>query len=136
MVAWYFRLFRPDRVRALVNLSVHYLQRHPSINLVDGFRALLGGNFYICQFQEAGIAEADFGCVDTATMLKKFLTMRDPNPPMISKEKGFSALETPDPLPPWLTEEDIDYYATKFTKTGFPGGFNHYRAFNLTYHGN
>ncbi|XP_038905063.1 epoxide hydrolase A-like [Benincasa hispida] len=133
IIAWYFCLFRPDRVKALVNLSVHYLQRHPSINFVDGFRALLGDNFYICQFQEPGFAEADFGSVDTATMLKKFLAMRDPEPPMITKEKGFSALETPDPLPAWLTEEDIDYYASKFTQTGFTGGFNYYRAFNLSW---
>uniref|UniRef100_P0DO69 Epoxide hydrolase 2 n=1 Tax=Siraitia grosvenorii TaxID=190515 RepID=EPH2_SIRGR len=133
MMAWYFCLFRPDRVKALVNLSVHFLRRHPSIKFVDGFRALLGDDFYFCQFQEPGVAEADFGSVDVATMLKKFLTMRDPRPPMIPKEKGFRALETPDPLPAWLTEEDIDYFAGKFRKTGFTGGFNYYRAFNLTW---
>ncbi|KAG6581277.1 hypothetical protein SDJN03_21279, partial [Cucurbita argyrosperma subsp. sororia] len=133
MMAWYFCLFRPDRVRAFVNLSVHYLPRHPSIKFVDGFRALLGDDFYFCQFQEPGVAEADFGSVDTATMLKKFLTMRDPRPPMIPKEKGFRALETPDPLPSWLTEEDVDYFASKFSKTGFTGGFNYYRAFDLSW---
>lgn len=51
MIAWYFCLFRPDRVKALVNLSVYYIKRHPSISFVDGFRAVAGDNFYICQFQ-------------------------------------------------------------------------------------
>ncbi|KAA0044387.1 hypothetical protein IC582_017486 [Cucumis melo] len=134
MIAWYFCLFRPDRVKALVNLSVYYIKRHPSISFVDGFRAVAGDNFYICQFQEAGVAEADFGRVDTATMMKKFMGMRDPEAPLIfTKEKGFSSMETPDPLPCWLTEEDIDFFATKFSKTGFTGGFNYYRALNLSW---
>ena len=30
-------------------------------------------------------------------------------------------------LPSWLSEEDIQYYATKFNKTGFSGGMNYYR---------
>lgn len=83
--------------------------------------------------QEAGVAEADFGSVDTATMMKKFMGMRDPVAPPIynTKEKGFSSLETPNPLPCWLTEEDVDFFASKFSKTGFTGGFNYYRALNL-----
>lgn len=50
-VAWDFCLFRPDRVRALVNMSVVFLPRNPNMTLVDGFRALLGDDFYICRFQ-------------------------------------------------------------------------------------
>lgn len=62
-------------------------------------------------------------------MMKKFLTMRDPSPPIIPN--GFKTLATPETLPPWLTEEDIDYFASKFGKTGFTGGFNYYRAIDL-----
>ena len=75
------------------------------------------------------MAEADFGSVDTATMMKKFLTIRDPSPPIIPN--GFKTLKTPESLPPWLTEEDIDYFASKFAKTGFTGGLYYYRAFDL-----
>ncbi|XP_038905064.1 epoxide hydrolase A-like [Benincasa hispida] len=131
MMAWYFCLFRPDRVKALVNLSVHYTPRNPSISPLAGVRLLLGDNFYFCKFQEPGVAEADFGSVDTATMMKKFLTMRDPSPPIIPN--GFKTLATPETLPPWLTEEDIDYFASKFGKTGFTGGFNYYRATDLSW---
>ncbi|XP_022984036.1 uncharacterized protein LOC111482470 isoform X2 [Cucurbita maxima] len=131
MMAWYFCLFRPDRVKALVNLSVHYTPRNPAISPLSRTRQFLGDDFYICKFQKPGVAEADFGSVDTATMMKKFLTIRDPSPPIIPN--GFKTLKTPESLPPWLTEEDIDYFASKFTKTGFTGGFNYYRAIEQTW---
>lgn len=50
-IAWYLCLFRPDRVKALVNLSVHFRPRHPSKKPVETMRALLGENYYICRFQ-------------------------------------------------------------------------------------
>jgi pimeloyl-ACP methyl ester carboxylesterase len=31
------------------------------------------------------------------------------------------------PLPVWLTEADIDYYISEFSRTGFRGGVNWYR---------
>jgi hypothetical protein len=31
------------------------------------------------------------------------------------------------PLPPWLSEADVDYYTAEFTRTGFRGGLNWYR---------
>ena len=39
--------------------------------------------------------------------------------------------EAPIPLPSWLTEEDINYYAGKFNQKGFTGGLNYYRALDL-----
>ncbi|PIA61300.1 hypothetical protein AQUCO_00300676v1 [Aquilegia coerulea] len=51
MIAWYLCLFRPDLVKALVNLSVPFIPRNPSIKFVDGFRALFGDDYYICKFQ-------------------------------------------------------------------------------------
>jgi pimeloyl-ACP methyl ester carboxylesterase len=49
-VAWHMCLFRPDRVRALVNMGVPYFPRHPSVKPTDRFKAL-GEGFYITQFQ-------------------------------------------------------------------------------------
>lgn len=51
IIAWYFCLFRPDRVRALVNMSVVFHPRNPTKTPVDGYRALFGDDFYICRFQ-------------------------------------------------------------------------------------
>ena len=34
---------------------------------------------------------------------------------------------SPAPLPAWLTEADLAFYAGEFTRTGFRGGLNWYR---------
>ena len=63
--------------------------------------------------------------------MKKFLTGRSPAPPRISKEVGFKGWKSGETLAPWLSEEDINYFASKFDKTGFTGGLNYYRALDL-----
>lgn len=59
--------------------------------------------------------------------MKKFLTFRDPAPLMIPKGGLGSLPGDQITLPCWLSEEDINYYASKFEKTGFTGGLNYYR---------
>ena len=36
----------------------------------------------------------------------------------------------PDTLPPWLTEQDLQFYVEEISRTGFRGGFNWYRNIN------
>lgn len=81
--------------------------------------------------QEPGEAEAYFGSIDTPSVMKMFLTGRSPAPPKIPKDFGFASWKAEGPLPPWLSEEDINYFASKFSKTGFTGGLNYYRALDL-----
>ncbi|EPS62395.1 hypothetical protein M569_12392 [Genlisea aurea] len=135
IVAWYFSLFRPDRVKALVSTSIEFKPRHPAVRTVDFLRQKLGDDFYIVKFQEPGLAEAEFAAADTSKLLTKIFTSRDPNPPRRSKgSAGFGTLpEDPIPLPPWLSEDDVKYYADAFDKTGFTGGLNHFRALDLNW---
>jgi pimeloyl-ACP methyl ester carboxylesterase len=51
IVSWNLCLLRPDRVRALVNLSVAFMPRNPSIKPVDYFRRAYGDDYYVCRFQ-------------------------------------------------------------------------------------
>lgn len=44
-------MIRPDRVKALVNMSVEFHPRNPSVKTVDAFKALFGEDYYICRFQ-------------------------------------------------------------------------------------
>ncbi|KAK9945703.1 hypothetical protein M0R45_011202 [Rubus argutus] len=133
VIAWWFCLFRPDRVKCLVNMSVAFSPRNPKRKPVDGLRALFGDDYYICRFQEPGEAEAYFAGLDSVSIMKKFLTGRSPAPPRISKEVGFKGWKSGETLAPWLSEEDINYFASKFDKTGFTGGLNYYRALDLTW---
>lgn len=51
VVAWHMGLFRPDRVKGIVNFRVPFLARSPDIRPVDSMRQIFGDGFYICQFQ-------------------------------------------------------------------------------------
>ncbi|KAK3194140.1 hypothetical protein Dsin_025450 [Dipteronia sinensis] len=115
MVAWYFCMLIPDRVKALVNTSVAFHPRNPARKPVDGFMALFGDDHYICRFQ------------------KLLIMFNTPKAPCIPKKPGFTGLPDPSTLPSWLSEEDINYYAAKFTQKGFTGGLNYYRCMNLTW---
>ena len=80
--------------------------------------------------QEPGVAEEDFARVDPAVIIKKMLTLRDPSLLRLHKD----GLVRPDEvfiLPSWLSEEDVNFYASKFKQTGFTGGLNYYRAMDL-----
>ena len=47
---------------------------------------------------------------------------------MSTARRAFSARAIdPVALPPWLTEADIDVFATEYQRTGFRGGLNWYR---------
>ncbi|KAL9430690.1 hypothetical protein AB3S75_025979 [Citrus x aurantiifolia] len=132
-IAWYFCLLRPDRVKALVNLSVVFRSRNPATKPVDQYRALFGDDYYICRFQEPGVAEEDFAQIDTARLIKKFFGGRSPKPPCVPKEIGFRGLPDLRTLPSWLSEEDVNYYASKFSQKGFTGGLNYYRCLDLNW---
>ena len=51
IIAWYLCLLRPDRVTALVNMSVAFTPRNPVRKPIESFRAFLGDDYYICRFQ-------------------------------------------------------------------------------------
>nr|AAM28292.1 epoxide hydrolase [Ananas comosus] len=131
-IAWTLCMIRPDRVKALVNTSVAHMPRNPSVSPVHQIKHLYGDNIYVCRFQEPGVAEAEFAEVGTKNVLRKILTMRDPRPSSLThKDWGSTGEEIA--LPSWLSEEDLDYYASKFEKTGFTGGMNYYRCMNLNW---
>lgn len=76
--------------------------------------------------------EAEIASMGTKTFLKKFLSYRKRTSFSFPKGKGFG--DSPDDpviLPSWLSEEDVDYYASKYDKTGFTGAINYYRAFDM-----
>ncbi|TXG63398.1 hypothetical protein EZV62_010392 [Acer yangbiense] len=154
MVAWYFCMLRPDRVKALVNTTLAFHPRDPARKPVDGFRALFGDDHYICRIkigmsfvlrnlydmhfrvgisvQEPGEVEEEFAQIDTAKLMKKLLIMfNTPKAPCIPKNTGFKGLPDTSALPSWLSEEDINYYATRFNQKGFTGGLNYYRYLNF-----
>ncbi|KAK3441125.1 hypothetical protein EUGRSUZ_B01579 [Eucalyptus grandis] len=131
LMAWYLCLLRPDRVKAMVSLSVPWMPRNPGMKPLDGYRAAYGDDYYMCRFQEPGEIEAQFAEMGTRRVLEGVLTYRIPGPLFLVKGKGFGhPVDDPVVLPSWLTQKDVDYYVDKFEKKGFTGGINYYRNMN------
>jgi pimeloyl-ACP methyl ester carboxylesterase len=134
MVVWQMALLHPERMNAVVGMSVPYLHRGP-MPPIQMMRNVFGDNFfYILYFQEPGVAEAELGR-DAATTMRKLLAgaiVREgelPDPSNFANDgRGFAErMPEPEKLPDWLSQEELDHYAAEFTRTGFRGGVNWYR---------
>ncbi|EFJ13514.1 hypothetical protein SELMODRAFT_181715 [Selaginella moellendorffii] len=134
IIAWDVCLFRPDRVKALVALSVPYSPRNPKHSFSQSLKRVLGEGYYFSRFQEPGRPEADFARFDAKTVVKKMLLNSKGEVLVAPKDKEvMDILEEPTELPPWISEEELDYYAQEFSRTGFTTGLNYYRAANLSW---
>ena len=65
-VAWNTALLRPDRIRGVIGLSVPYTPRGTTPP-VEVLRAVFGDGFYICYFQQPGVADAELSRDPRAT---------------------------------------------------------------------
>jgi pimeloyl-ACP methyl ester carboxylesterase len=136
-IVWTTSILYRTRVRAVVGMSVPYVGR-PKRPLIEIYRAIYGERFfYQLYFQKPGVAERELEA-DIATTLRKTYygssgNVRPEELELLSnKHKGAKFLDEmvdPDPLPPWLTEEDLAYYAEQFRVSGFRGSLNRYRNY-------
>ncbi|RLN25469.1 hypothetical protein C2845_PM07G19940 [Panicum miliaceum] len=132
LLAWHLCTFRPERVRALVAMSVALMPRNPAVRPLDGFRRIYGEGYYLVRMQEPGHMEAEFASMNTKFIFKRLLTTRDTGATSLSKE-WWGSPEEEIALPPWLPEEYIDHLAAKFDETGFTGAMNFYRCLDLNW---
>jgi epoxide hydrolase A/B len=137
-VAWHTALFRPDRVRGVIGLSVPFIprgSRRPTTMMPRTDEA----QFYQLYFQEPGVAEAELGRDPRSTMKRlaywgSGAVRSAPLVPggggadiaMVRRGGGFLR-EEPPTLPPFVSPADIDFYAGEFARVGFRGGLNWYR---------
>ena len=133
-VAWHAALWRPDRFRAVIGLSVPFRPRgtgRPTTLMPQTADAV----WYQLYFQEPGVAEAEYDPNARAVFRSGLIAISGDAPPgtrsfgMFPRQGGglFRQGAEPPPLPAWLTEADVDFYTAEFTRTGFRGGLNWYR---------
>ncbi len=136
-VAWHAALLRPDLFRGVIGLSVPYRPRG-SVRPTSAMPQTPDAFYYQLYFQEPGVAEGEFER-DTRATVRDFLLGGSGDfrrtggggvaPGMVRRGGGF--LESFDlasaALPAWIKENDIDFYAAEFRRTGFRGGLNWYR---------
>ena len=141
MVVWEAARHRPDRVRAVVGVSVPYVEwPGPPVQLMK--MVYTDRFFYILYFQQVGPPEAElgadarrtrshvlYGASGEATAGREMPTEL---PPM--EGTGFlTMMSEPPPLPyrgpegPWLDADDLDVYAAEFSHSGFFGPVSWYR---------
>lgn len=128
----YVALLYPDRVRAVVNLSVPYVRDPLWAEMCK--QEFHGENFfYWAHFQQPGLVEAELE-QNLRRNLRAIIwggSGDAPESEMQTKPKDSLFLEpmapTPEKLPDWITEEDIDYYVEQYARTGFGPSVNWYR---------
>lgn len=136
VVAWHCALLRPDLFRSLALLSVPYIPRSSHGRSPTEMMKRLSGEkmFYQLYFQEPGRAESSFEADVRESLRRLFYSASgDAAPNEKAKfifdrsETLFEVLTSPEELPEWFTEDDLDYYTDMFAGTGFRGGLNWYR---------
>jgi pimeloyl-ACP methyl ester carboxylesterase len=133
-VVWSSAQLHPDRVAAVVGLSVPPIPR-AQIPPTQAFRAIFGDNFfYMLYFQEPGVADAELAADPAKTIRRMMAGLRRTDDKLAGLRMiqpgpaGFvERLPEADGLPDWISAEELDHYITEFTRTGFSGGLNWYR---------
>jgi pimeloyl-ACP methyl ester carboxylesterase len=134
-IVWTTAIRHKAKVSAVIGMSVPYLGRGAR-PVIDVLREVYKGRFfYQVYFQEPGVAEAELEADIPASIRKIYFSSSGDAPPGqggLSGRKDPNAtllqgLIDPKPLPAWLTEEDVAYYAEQFRMSGFRGPLNRYR---------
>lgn len=126
----------PDHVRAVVNLSVPYIAVRPQSPLEMYRQQFAGRFFYQLYFQQPGVAEAELSADDARSLrmiyygasadgVGAFLTDKPATATMLE------GMVDPDPLPGWISADDVAVYAAAFAASGWHGPLNRYRAQDL-----
>lgn len=131
-------ILRPDMFRAVVQLSVPYSARAQGAlkpSEANRRRSPPGSQFYVTYYQAPGVAEKVLDADPKRTLRMWLYSSSGGTRPEHKARYTFGLNETaldgrtePERLPSWLTPEDLDYYAQEFSRTGFRGALNWYRA--------
>ena len=137
--AWSCALNHPDKVSAVGALSVPFRPRGDSPPLATLKTIFKDRFFYQLYFQEPGKAEAELE-KDPALTIRKFYHMAsgEMNTSLLSEKSADADLlsDLPDPgaqMGPWISEEDVSFYANEFKQSGFRGPLSYYRNMDLTW---
>lgn len=128
-VAWRCAQLYPERVSTVAALSVPFYPRapEPPTEIAPGVEGFFEDYF-------GGLS----GYEEIRTAIARMLYALSGDAPPDALEAVFAGQATanadglrsvrlPEALPAWLTDEDLDYYASEFARTGFEGVINRYR---------
>jgi len=133
IVVWNLAVMAPERVAAVVGMSVPFVPRTP-VRPTEVFRLLAGRRFlYLLYFQEVGPADRELVEDPRRTIAATLWSASGDAPPGSVRwlprdgTRYLDGLSEPPELPGWLIAEDLAVYADAFERTGFTGALNWYR---------
>ncbi len=135
MLLWHMATFAPDRIEKLIVLNIPHYPRPPA-DPIDIWRRRFGNEFYIVNFQDSDEAdrlfEADTKHFFDVMMRRNVITRRiyDRLPrehKVVSLVKAVRRESLRGEA--LLTEDERDYFAAAFDRSGFTGPINWYRNF-------
>ncbi|CAG7588150.1 alpha/beta fold hydrolase [Rhodococcus opacus] len=140
-VAWTVALRHRARVSGLVLLAVPYAPDRFPLRPSEIYASMARKHFlHIHYFQEPGVADRELDADPRGFLHQLFYALSGAyryldiwqHP---SDGNGYlDVLPEAPPLPwSWLTEDEFDHYVEVFTRTGFTGGLNWYRAYDANW---
>jgi pimeloyl-ACP methyl ester carboxylesterase len=135
-IAWNTARLHPGKVRAVAGLSVPYLPVGPASSVELWEQIYAGRFFYQLYFQEPGVAEAELGADSARSLRMIFHALSGAGAGTFLQDKPANAgvldgLVDPDPLPNWLSAEELATYTAAIDAGGWRGPLNRYRAQGL-----
>jgi pimeloyl-ACP methyl ester carboxylesterase len=137
-LVWETALRHPDRLEAVIVLNNPYTGR-PRRRPTETFASVAREHFFhLHYFQRPGVADAELGADPRGFLSRVFWALSGGGSYFDvfgHSSAGQGYIEALPPAPavpwPWLTSAELDYYVDEFTRTGFTGGLNWYRAIDL-----
>jgi epoxide hydrolase A/B len=139
-LAWAMALGYPGLVRSVVGLSIPF---YPEPRDPLQIKRSNPGHFnFVEYFQRTGAAESELERDPRGFFRAFFYGLSGDAPPGTvdhlyggkpADAKLLDGFPVPETLPPWLSEYDVEYYATAFEKTGLSGALGLYRNMERDY---
>ncbi len=142
-IAWHTAVLHPERVDAVVGMSVPYLGRGGPAPPTSVLGAMYRDRFfYILYFQQPGVAEAEFEADVRSSLAKIYFANSGDVPAEVRRavrartpQSGYlEGMVVPEPLPDWLTSSDLELYVAAYERSGFRGGLHRYRNMDSDWH--
>ncbi|MBK5220032.1 MAG: alpha/beta hydrolase [Thermoleophilia bacterium] len=138
MPAWYSGVYAPERTLGVGSLCTPYFTWESEQDMIEIYDELRGPNHYMRTFQEPGVGEGILG-QDVEHTFRAMLRGRG-----YTREQFEAAPKEIQEVPagvmvgdpqlfgePIVSEEELAFYVDVYSRTGFTGGLNWYRALRL-----
>ena len=137
IIVWNLAMMHRQRVSAVANLSVPFMQRGSS-EWVGFWEKMLGGDFYIVHFnRQPGVADEVFSNHTEQFLDNMYRTNQWQHPPVdlgpgMNMINMATAPELARGMPgdPLMSAQEMQVFLDAFAISGFTGGINWYRNFS------